>query len=70
MLRVLIFLLLLFAFTLLLKTLLRFFITYRKLKSGFTILDYEKKQREAIDETNIVEADFEELKNPDDGKNK
>ncbi|MGB9696101.1 MAG: hypothetical protein ACP5P3_00555 [Ignavibacteria bacterium] len=70
MLRVLIFLLLLFALSILLKSLLKFFVSYKKLKSNFSILEQENKQQESINETNIVEADFEELNNSDDNKSK
>lgn len=70
MLRVLIFLLLLFVFSILLKSLLRFFISYKRLKSDLNILERKEKQQKSTNETNIVEADFVELNNPDDDKGK
>lgn len=70
MLRVLIFLLLLFVLSILLKSFLKLFVNYKKFKSNFNILEEKNKQRESINETNIVEADFIELNNPDDNKSK
>jgi hypothetical protein len=70
MLRVLIFLLLLFAISILLKGLLKLFVIYRKLKSDFNILDKKNREKEQVDLTNIVDADFVELNNSDDSKSK
>jgi hypothetical protein len=70
MLRVLIFLLLLFAISILLKGLLKLFVIYRKLKSDFNILDKKNREKEQVDSTNIVDADFVELNNSDDSKSK
>jgi len=70
MLRVLIFLLLLFAISILLKGLLKLFVIYKKLKSDFNILDKKNREKEQVDLTNIVDADFVELNNSDDSKSK
>jgi len=70
MLRVLIFLLLLFVISILLKGLLKLFVIYRKLKSDFNILDKKNREKEQVDSTNIVDADFVELNNSDDSKSK